>query len=106
MIATPPQKSILNLSVDFVKPLLGTLGLLPVCFDLGLEFGNPIFGRAELVRKLLRHINCVSAVLLSDIGSLVQKLEDRLPSLVELRIVVVSPTLGRSRKLNYFRAHC
>ena len=40
----------------------------------------------------LRRIDCVSAVLLGNISSFVQKLEDRLTRFVELSVVVVSPT--------------
>jgi hypothetical protein len=35
-IVTLPEKSIPDLRVDFVQPLLGTLRSLPVFFNLGL----------------------------------------------------------------------
>jgi predicted membrane protein len=100
------EKSILDLRVNFVKPLLGALGLHPICFHLGLELRNPIFGRAKLVRKPLRRIYCMSAVLLGNIGSFVEKMENRLTGLVELCAVVVTLTFGRPRKWNYVGTHC
>jgi len=87
-----------------VQPLLGALRLLPVCLDLGLELCNAILGSSKLMRKPLRRIDCVSAVLLGDISSFVQKLQDRLTGFIEL-IVLVSLALSRSYKWNHFRAH-
>jgi hypothetical protein len=45
-IVASPEKSILDLRVDLVQPLLGALGLLPVCFNLGLERRCGIAGNA------------------------------------------------------------
>jgi hypothetical protein len=101
-----PEKSILDLRVNLVKPLLGTLSLLSVCFNLGFEFCNAILSISKLLRKPLRHIHGVSAILLSNIGGFVQKLEDRLTGFVELSVVVVSAALSRPCKLNYLWAHC
>jgi hypothetical protein len=56
------------------------------------------------VRKLLRRIDCVPAVLFGNVSRFTQKLEDRLTGLVEL-IVVVSLALSRSCKWNHFGAH-
>jgi hypothetical protein len=92
------QKTILDLIVDFVQPLLCAFGLLPVRFGLGLEIGNALFGCSELVRKLLRSVDCMSAILLGYIGGSVEKLEDRLTRLIELmslRLRVL--TLARQR---------
>jgi hypothetical protein len=89
-----PEKSILDLRVNLVKPLLGTLSLLSVCFNLGFEFCNAILSISKLLRKPLRHIHGVSAILLSNIGGFVQKLEDRLTGFVELSVVVVSAALS------------
>ena len=61
--------------------------------------------RLQLVRELLRRINRMSAVLLGNISSFVQKLEDRLTGSVELS-VVVSRTLSRSREWYHFGTHC
>jgi hypothetical protein len=104
LIATLSQKSILNFGVDAMQPFLSALCLLPVCSDFGLELGNPIFGRAQLVRKVLRRIDCMPAVLLGNVSRFAQQLEDRLAGFIEL-IVVVSLTLSRSCKWNHFGAH-
>jgi hypothetical protein len=104
-IVTLAEKPIFDLSVDLVQPLLSALGLLSVCFNPCLKLGDTILGSPKLVRKFLRRVDCVPAVLLSNISSLVQKLEDRLTGLVELS-VVVSPALSRSFKWNHFGAHC
>jgi hypothetical protein len=56
------------------------------------------------VRKLLRCIDRVPAVLLGNISRLTQQLEDRLTGLIEL-IVVVSLAFGQSCKWNHFGAH-
>jgi hypothetical protein len=73
-----PWKAILDLSVDFVQPLLCAFGLLPVCFGLGLEIGNALLSCSELVRKLRRSVDRMSAILLGDIGGSVEKLENRI----------------------------
>ena len=104
-IVTQPEKSILNLSVDAMEPLLCALGLLPVRRDFGLKLGNPIFGRAELVRKPLCRIDRMSAVLLGNISRFIQELEDGLTGFVEFS-VVVSFALRRPCKLNHFGTHC
>ena len=46
------QKSIFNLRVDSVEPLLRALGFLPIGCDLRLQLSNPILGRVQLMRKL------------------------------------------------------
>ena len=72
----------MDLRVDPMEPLLGALGLLPVRFHLGLKLCNTILGRAQLVRKPLCRINRMPAVLLGNIGGLIQKLKDRLTGFV------------------------
>jgi hypothetical protein len=98
-----PQKSILDLRIDPVKPLLGALSLLAVRFHLSLELRNAILGCSKLVRKPLRRIDCMSAVLLGDISSFAQKLQDCLTGFVELTIFV-SLALGPC-EWNYFGTH-
>jgi hypothetical protein len=46
------HKSIFNLRVDSVEPLLRALGFLPIGCDLCLQLSNPILGRVQLMRKL------------------------------------------------------
>ena len=41
-----PKKSILNLGVNFVEPLLRSVGPLSIGRALGFQFCNPIFGGA------------------------------------------------------------
>ena len=82
------QKAVLDLRIDLVEPLLRALGLLPVCFNFGLELRNAILGSPKLVCKPLRRIDRMSAVLLGDISSFVEKLEDRLTGFVELSAFV------------------
>jgi hypothetical protein len=98
------EKSILNLSVDLMQPLLGTLGLLSICFHLILELRNAILGRAELMRKPLRRVDGMSAVLLGIVSGFVQKLQDRLAGFIELT-AIVSRSLSSSGKRNYFGTH-
>jgi hypothetical protein len=49
-----PDKSLLNLRIDLVEPLFSPLALLLVKLNLSLEFRDPLFSRAKLMRKLLR----------------------------------------------------
>ena len=99
------EEAILNLRVDLVEPLLCAIGLLPVCFNLGFELCDAILRSSKLVCKSLRSIDCMPAVLLGNVSSFAQKLQDRLTSSVELS-VVDSRTLSRSCKLNHFGTHC
>jgi hypothetical protein len=63
------QKAFLDLSIDRVQPLLGVFGFFAVSFDLRLQLRNTILGRTKLVRKSLRPLDRMSAVLLGRIGS-------------------------------------
>ena len=87
MIATLTQKPILDFGIDAMEPLLSALCSFLVQGDLSLELGNSIFRRAQLMRKLLRRIDCMSAVLLGDIGSFAQKLKNSLTGFVEVTVV-------------------
>jgi hypothetical protein len=75
--------------------LLGTIGLLPLCFHLRLEFCNAILSSPKLVQKPLRHVDCMSAVLFGDISGFAQKLKDSLPGFVELMLSSRSPWADR-----------
>ena len=90
-----PQKSIFDLRME---PLLRSLGSLLIGRDLCLQLRDPIFGRTQLIRELLRHVYTMSAVFLGNISSFVQKLKDRLTGSVELT-VVVSSALSRSLQI-------
>jgi len=104
-VALLAEEAALNFRIDLVQPLLGALGLLPICFNLGLKLCDTILGGAELVRQLLRRIDRMSAVLLGNISSFAQKLEDGLTGFIEL-IATVSRSLSRSCKWYHFGAHC
>ncbi len=71
--------------------------------DLSFQLCNPILGCAKLMRKLLRHIDGMPAVLLGNIGGLVEKLEDRLTGFIELTVIAVR-ALRCSREGNDIRA--
>ena len=81
-----------------MEPLLRSLGSLLIGRDLCLQLRDPIFGRTQLIRELLRHVYTMSAVFLCNISSFVQKLKDRLTGSVELT-VVVSSALSRSLQI-------
>ncbi|MGC1351125.1 MAG: hypothetical protein WA858_15300, partial [Xanthobacteraceae bacterium] len=51
-----PPKTVLDLHVNLVQPQLRSLRILLINFNLSLPFRDPIFGGAELVGKLLRHL--------------------------------------------------
>jgi hypothetical protein len=75
-MATPvvilPQKSIFDLRVNSVQPLLGSIGPIWVGVDFSLQFCNPLFGRAQLLRKLLSHSQRVSAVIFGNASSFME----------------------------------
>jgi hypothetical protein len=43
------EEAALNFRVDLLQPLLGALGLLPICFNLGLKLCNAILSSPKLV---------------------------------------------------------
>ena len=79
-----PQKSIFDLRVNSVQPLLGSISPISVCVDFSLQFRDPLFSRAQLLRKLLSHFQRVSAVVFGNASSFMEQLQDRLSRLVEL----------------------
>jgi hypothetical protein len=66
----PLQKSIFDLRVNSVQPLLGSIGPISVCVDFSFQFCDPLFGRAQLLRKLLSHFQRVSAVIFGNAAAL------------------------------------
>jgi hypothetical protein len=68
--------------------LFRAFGLLPVRLGLGLKIRDALFRRAELMGKPLGCVNRMSAILLGYVGSFVEKMEDRLTGLIELRVGV------------------
>jgi hypothetical protein len=49
------KKSNFNFGVDAMEPLLGPVRSLLISGDLCFQLRNPIFSRAQLIRKFLRH---------------------------------------------------
>jgi hypothetical protein len=96
------KKSVFNLRIDPMEPLLSSLGSFLIGGDLCLQLRDPIFSGTHLIRELLRHVHRVPAVLLGNISSFVQKLEDRLTGFVDLT-VVVSRTLSRIVQIESLR---
>jgi hypothetical protein len=84
MVITLSEKSVLNLRVNAMEPLLGTLGSFLISGNLRFQLRNPIFGCAQLVRKPLRRLQRVSAVFFRNAGRFVQQLQDCLARFVEL----------------------
>ena len=90
-VVTLSEKSIFNLRVNTVQPLLSTLGPFLVGGDFRFQLRQPIFSRAKLMRKLLRRLQRVSAVFFRNADRSVEHLQDRLPCFVEL----ISAVRGR-----------
>jgi hypothetical protein len=78
------QKSILNLRVDAMEPLLGPVGSFLTSCKLRFQLRDPIFGRVQLMRKLLRYVERTFAVFFGNASRSVEQLQDRLTRLVEL----------------------
>ncbi len=67
-----------------MEPLFRAVGSFVMKPNFGLKFRNPIFGRAQLVRKLLRHIERMLAVRFGHSGGFVKQPQDCLPRSVQL----------------------
>src|SRR6476469_4330289 len=97
-----PKKSVFNLSVDAMQPLLRSVGPLSIGHALSFQFCNPIFGCAQLIGKLLSHAQRATAVLFSNAGGLVNQLQYRLSCFVEL-VDVAWNVVRSGRKPDDFR---
>src|ERR1700730_6922432 len=84
------QKSVLNLRVDFVEPLFSAVSFILINSNLSLQLCDPIFGRSQLVRELLGHIERMFAVCFGHARGLVQQLQNGLPGSIELIRVIRS----------------
>jgi hypothetical protein len=98
-----PQKSIFNLRVYAMEPLLRTLGSFLISGNLRFQLRNPIFGCAQLMRELLRRLQSVSTVLFRNAGRFVQQLQDRLARFVELIGIARCGAFGSAREWNDIR---
>jgi hypothetical protein len=101
-VFTLSEKSVFNLRVNAVQPLLGTLGSFLIGSDFRFQLRYPIFSRAKLMRKLLRRLDRVSAVFFRDTCRSVEHLQDRLACFVEL-IGAIRRGPFSPRKRNHFR---
>jgi hypothetical protein len=96
------KKSIFNLRVNTVEPLLGPLRSLLISSDLCFQLSNPIFSRAQLIRKFLRHTKRVSAVFVGDAGRSLHQLQDCAAGRVEL-VTAVCRAFFSPRKRDHIR---
>jgi hypothetical protein len=62
------KKSLFNLSIDAMEPLLGPLCSFLISGDLCLQLPDSIFGGMQLIRQLLSRLQCVSAVFFRNTG--------------------------------------
>jgi hypothetical protein len=76
------QKSVLNLRIDPVEPLLRAIGSFSMRPNLSFQLRDPIFGRSELMGKLLRHLNGMLTVCFGHAGGLVKQLQNGLSCFV------------------------
>jgi hypothetical protein len=83
-VITLSEKSIFNLRVDTVQPLLSPLGSFLIGGDFGFQLRDPIFGSTQLMREPLRCLQGVSAVFFCSASRSVEQLQDRLACFVEL----------------------
>ncbi len=80
----PPDKSLLDISIDFMEPLFGALGPLLVSLGVGFQLRDPVLGRTKLVGKLLSHIKRMLTICFGHSGRLVKQSHDGLPGVVKL----------------------
>jgi hypothetical protein len=95
-----PEKTLLNLSVDRVEPLLSALGFLLIHADLSLKFGDPILGSSKLVGNLLGHVDSMLTICFGNTSRFVKQFQYHLACFIEL-IDPISTRAPRGwRKLN------
>jgi hypothetical protein len=100
------QESILNLCVDAMEPLLGPIGSFLTGSEFCFQVRDPIFGRVQLMRKLLRHVERMSAVFFRNASSSVEQLQDRLTRCVELIGPIRRAAAGCPRITTDLTMHC
>jgi hypothetical protein len=67
-----------------MEPLLGPVGSFLTSGKLCFQLRDPIFGRVQLMRKLLSHVERTLAVFFGNASRSVEQLQNRLPGFVEL----------------------
>jgi N6-adenosine-specific RNA methylase IME4 len=92
------KKSIFDLAVDAMEPLLGALGSLLISGEFWFQLRYPIFSGSQLIRKLLRRAERVAAVFVGSSGCLSNQLQYGLPRLVELTVCARRGAFASSRE--------
>jgi hypothetical protein len=67
-----PEKSILDLTVHVMQPLLRPFALLAASLSFGLKFAYPLLCRAKLVGEFLRNVDGLATVGFSSSGCFTQ----------------------------------
>jgi hypothetical protein len=101
LVIRSPHKSLFNLSVDFIEPLLSAVAFFTVKVDLSFQFRDPVLSGPELMRKLLRYVQGVPAVFFSHAGGFVKQLQNGLSGFVELIDTFGCRVFRTWRKRNY-----
>ena len=86
-----------------MEPLLCSLGSLLIDCGLRLQLSDPIFGRVQVIRKFLSHIQRASTILFSNNSCTIKQPQNRLSRLVELTGIITN-AYGNRRKWNYVAA--
>jgi hypothetical protein len=92
-----PQKPVLNLRVHPMKPLFSAIAFFLIKLNLALHFRDTIFGGAELVGKLLRHLKGLLTICFSHTGGFMKQFQNGLSGSVELISVIGSGVFWRKR---------
>ena len=95
------QKSILDLRVDFVEPLFSAVSFILINSNLSLQLRDPIFGRLQLVRELLGHIERMFAVRFGHARGLVQQLQNGMPGFIQLIRIIRRRIFWRKRNYGF-----
>jgi len=95
------QKSVLNLRVDFVEPLFSAVSFILINSNLSLQLRDPIFGRSQLVRELLGHIERMFAVRFGHARGLVQQLQNGMPGFIQLIRIIRRRIFWRKRNYGF-----
>ena len=74
-----PEKSLLNLRIDFMEPLFGAFGSILIISDVSFQPRDPNFCRSKLIGKLLSQIEGMSTIFFDHAGGLVKQVQNGLP---------------------------
>src|SRR5271156_5758530 len=100
-----PDKPFLDLRINLMKPLFRAFSSVLINPNFGLCY--PIFGRAELVGKLLSHVERILAICLSHAGGFVKQPQNGLSRCIELISVIWTGVFrGRSKRDHLLRRRC